>query len=269
MRARQVGRYYARRLKFRLGLNLPIIESRTFSRGFCNVCGHEADFYVTQTTNYRESLHCNYCRSTARNRMLASGALEVIGNPSCRCIADLAKAAIGPQILDTDCYSPIFHYLRQAKFYSSTVYLPEREFGTEVYSKVINVNLEDMPFQDESFDIIMTSDVMEHVRRDYLAHAEIHRCLKRFGYYIFTVPFVPQWEKNQIRVNSSGAEDIPLMEKEYHGDPVSGKGILVYRIYGYELIQELKQMGFDVTFEDQPDVYGGMPTKDLFICRKL
>jgi SAM-dependent methyltransferase len=201
--------------------------------------------------------------------MLASGILEVVGDPSCHCVADLAMAAVGPEILDTDCYSPIFQHLIKANFYSSTVYLPEREYGTEVYSKVTNVNLEHMPFEDESFDIILTSDVMEHVRRDHLAHTEIHRCLKRLGYYIFTVPFVPQWERNQIRVDSSGTEDIPLMENEYHGDPVSGKGILVYRIYGNELIEQLRNLGFEVKFESQPDVHGGMLTKDLFICRKL
>ena len=120
-------------------------------------------------------------------------------------------------------------------------------------------------FEDESFDVVITSDVMEHVRRDHLAHAEIHRCLKRFGHYIFTVPFVPQWEKNQIRDDSSGTQDVALMENEYHGDPVSGKGILVYRIYGNELIEQLKDLGFEVKFDGQPNNHGGMPTKDLFI----
>ena len=268
MKAAQAGRYHARRLKFRTGLSRPRTDLKIHSLGFCNVCGQNAEFYVTHSTNYRESLFCRYCRSTARTRMLASGILQVVGDSSCRCIADLAMAVGGPQVLDTDCYSPIFQYLSKANFYSSTVYLPERDFGTEVYSNVMNVNLEHMPFEDESFDVVITSDVMEHVRRDHLAHAEIHRCLKRFGHYIFTVPFVPQWEKNQIRVDSSGTQDVALMENEYHGDPVSGKGILVYRIYGNELIEQLKDLGFEVKFDGQPDNHGGMPTKDLFICRK-
>jgi len=268
MRAAQAGRYHTRRLKFRMGLSLPRTDLKIHSRGFCNVCGENAEFYVTRSMNYRESLYCNNCRSTARTRMLASGILQVVGDSSSRCIADLSAAPAGPQILDTDCYSPIFQYLSKANFYSSTVYLPKREFGTEVFSKVINVNLEHMPFEDERFDIVITSDVMEHVRRDHLAHAEIHRCLKRFGHYIFTVPFVPQWEKNQMRVDSTGTEDVALMKNEYHGDPVSGKGILVYRIYGNELIDQLSDLGFEVKFYNGPDELGGMPTKDLFICRK-
>jgi SAM-dependent methyltransferase len=268
MRAAQAGRYHTRRLKFRTGLSLPRTDLKIHSHGFCNVCGQNAEFYATHSTNYRESLYCSYCRSTARSRMLASGILQVVEAPSSRCIAELAKVKVGPQILDTDCYSPIFQYLRNAKFYSSSVYLPELDFGAEVYSKVTNVNLEEMPFQDESFDIIVTSDVMEHVRRDHLAHAEIRRCLKPSGYYIFTVPFVPQWEKNQIRVDSTGSEDVALMDNEYHGDPVSGKGILVYRIYGNELIEHMKELGFEVEFDSQPDDHGGMPTKDVFICRK-
>jgi hypothetical protein len=59
------------------------------------------------------------------------------------------------------------------------------------------------------------------------------------------------------------------MENEYHGDPITGKGILVYRIYGNELIEQLAKLGFEVQVDNQPDVGRGMPTKDLFICRKL
>jgi SAM-dependent methyltransferase len=200
--------------------------------------------------------------------MLASGILEVTADWSCRCIADLAKATAGPRIFDTDCYGPIFQYLSKAEFYSSSVYLPEQRFGVNVYSKVVNVNLEEMPFDDESFDIIVTSDVMEHVRCDQLAHFEIHRCLKPSGHYVFTVPFVPRWEKTQIRVDATGPKDVALMDNEYHGDPVTGRGILVYRIYGKELIKQLEQLGFEVKFDNQPDDRGGMPTKDVFICRK-
>jgi SAM-dependent methyltransferase len=147
--------------------------------------------------------------------------------------------------------------------------MPQKRFGKTVFDKVINVDLQNMPFKDESLDVILTSDVMEHVRRDDLAHSEIHRCLKPSGYYVFTVPFVSSWPKNQIRINSLGAEDVYLMEREYHGDPVTGNGILVYRIYGNELIEQLTKIGFEVLFDNEPDTQRGMPTKDLFICRKL
>ena len=83
------------------------------------------------------------------------------------------------------------------------------------------------------------------------------------------MPFVPSWTKNQIRVHSLGAEDVYLMEKEYHDDPVTGNDVLVYRIYGNELTEQLAKTGFEVQFDNEPDTGKGMPNKDLFICRKL
>lgn len=59
------------------------------------------------------------------------------------------------------------------------------------------------------------------------------------------------------------------MEKEYHGDPITKNGILVYRIYGNELIEQLAKTGFEVQFYNESHLGKGMPTKDLFICRKL
>jgi SAM-dependent methyltransferase len=200
--------------------------------------------------------------------MLASGLLQIITHARYKSIAELGAAPNGPRILDTDCYSPIFQLLRNAHFYSASVYLPEKPFGTTIYPKVINADLEQMPFPDRSFDVILTSDVMEHVRRDDLAHAEIYRCLKPSGYYVFTVPFVPSWKKNEVRVKTRGDQDIYLMEKQYHGDPVTGRGILVYRIYGNELIEQLRNLGFEVRLDNRADENAGMPTKDLFICRK-
>lgn len=125
-----------------------------------------------------------------------------------------------------------------------------------------------MPFPDNVYDMILTSDVMEHVRRDVEAHREIHRCLKPGGYYVFTAPYVPAWKDTQIRVDSSGPQDVFLMEKQYHGDPLSSEGILVYRIYGQELCRQLGALGFEVAFDNAPDPVHGILFKDLFVCKK-
>jgi SAM-dependent methyltransferase len=175
----------------------------------------------------------------------------------------------GPLILDTDCFSPMFKFLKTAEFYTSSMYTPERPFGELIKPKIVNVDLQAMPFPDNSYDIVLTSDVMEHVRRDDAAYREIYRCLKPGGHYVFTVPYVPGWPANQIRVDGSGAEDVYLMEKQYHGDLMNNNGILVYRIYGRELIVQLRRLGFDVRFFDTPEPQLGILTKDLFVCKKL
>lgn len=45
-----------------------------------------------------------------------------------------------------------------------------------------------LPYSDETFDIVVSFDVMEHVEHDQKMINEIHRVLKNNGTYIFTVP---------------------------------------------------------------------------------
>jgi GT2 family glycosyltransferase len=246
---------------------VPQIPSTYY--GTCNICGQRAQFKTFGSDNLRESLLCEVCGASCRNRSLAWGLLNLVGNGTVRSISDLALMKSGPRIFDTDCFSPVFTFLSKADFYMSSMYVPDRPFGELIKPKILNVDLQSMTFSNASYDVIITSDVMEHVRRDEAAHREIYRCLRTGGYYIFTVPYVPAWQSNQVRVDSSGAEDVYVMEKQYHGDPMNSNGVLVYRIYGQELIAQLKCIGFDVTFLDSPEPRIGVLTKDVFVCKKL
>jgi GT2 family glycosyltransferase/SAM-dependent methyltransferase/glycosyltransferase involved in cell wall biosynthesis len=234
--------------------------------GTCNICGARTRFKTFGSDNLRESLFCEGCGSSCRNRALAAALLSAVGDV--QTVVELAALKVGPRIFDTDSTSAIFELLKSAEFYSSSMYRPERPFGQLIKPKIVNVDLQAMPFPSSSYDVVLTSDVMEHVRRDDAAHREIYRCLKPGGHYLFTVPYQPQWGANQIRVDGSGAEDVYLMEKQYHGDPMNGR-ILVYRIYGRELLAQLRRIGFDVRFVNTPEPQLGILTKDVFVCTKL
>ena len=43
-------------------------------------------------------------------------------------------------------------------------------------------------FKSETFDLVVTQDVMEHVFRPDLVYQEIHRKLRQGGFYIHTAP---------------------------------------------------------------------------------
>jgi SAM-dependent methyltransferase len=135
-----------------------------------------------------------------------------------------------------------------------------------------NQNLEKLTFADNSFDIVITSDVMEHVRLDDRAHREIRRVLKSGGVYLFTVPHFRHLRETQRRVDvvdpSDPSKDVFLMEKEYHGDANAADGsALCYRAYGTELDDTLRALGFDVEYckEDFPQI--GIMNTELFYCR--
>ncbi|MDH4186066.1 MAG: glycosyltransferase, partial [Nitrospira sp.] len=97
--------------------------------GECNVCGRMARFRTMGSENMRETLLCEFCGASCRNRSIAAGLLSVAQAGGARSLAELAQAAEGPMILDTDGQSALFKTLRAARFYSSSIYLPNRPAG--------------------------------------------------------------------------------------------------------------------------------------------
>ena len=58
----------------------------------------------------------------------------------------------------------------------------------ELKIEVVNASLTDLPFEDDSFDLVCAFDVIEHIEDDALAVKEIYRVLKKQGLVYLTVP---------------------------------------------------------------------------------
>jgi O-antigen biosynthesis protein len=151
---------------------------------------------------------------------------------------------------------------------------PKRKLREVISQGVTNQNLECLTLPDASLDILITSDVMEHVRLDDRAHREIYRVLKPGGIYLFTVTHNRSWEKNLTRVQvtdpNDSSKDVCLLEPEYHGDASTddGGGILVYRAYGKELEVFLTSLGFEVRYECEDIPSSGVLNTELYYLRK-
>ncbi len=78
--------------------------------------------------------------------------------------------------------------LRKTRF--SLTQMKKHLKGGEVSYIVHSGDALNLPFKDESFDRIICSEVMEHVRDDELACRELSRVLKRSGRIAITVPTV-------------------------------------------------------------------------------
>jgi SAM-dependent methyltransferase len=153
-------------------------------------------------------------------------------------------------------------------------YRPDKMLGEVFSDGSVNENLECLTFPDESLHIVITSDVMEHVRLDKKAHREIHRVLKPGGIYVFTVPNVRAWPKTceRVRINDpeDPAKDTHLLEPEYHGDANSPEGekVLAYRTYGRDLETFLSEIGFSVSYFDDNDHVSCVLNTELYYCVK-
>jgi SAM-dependent methyltransferase len=92
-------------------------------------------------------------------------------------------------------------------------------------------DLESLSFGDESFDLVITQDVMEHVLNPSLAFAEIGRTLKTDGAHIFTVPLVNKVRPSQARAKrGEDRSTVYLCSPEYHANPIDPNGSLVCMI---------------------------------------
>jgi SAM-dependent methyltransferase len=152
-----------------------------------------------------------------------------------------------------------------------SLYKPSLPWGAELGRGVTNQSLEALTFPDASFDLVITSDVMEHVRLAERAHREIRRVLRPGGLYLFTVPHDRTREETlrRVRIVDPGdpSRDEHLLEPEYHGDANSPENLaLAYRLYGRDLDDELRGLGFDVEYSREDDPLHGIVGSELFWC---
>ena len=261
-----------------------IPTAQKYFSGRCNICGCETAFQYSENESYRESLFCLYCKTISRYRSIARGLLRAVKdltsieassisklpstNETCLRIYDAQRAFYGLRST-----YPIPDLIAKCKWVTveTSNYNSEKPLGTKLGQHQSNQNLEKLTYPDSSFDIVITSDVMEHVRVDDDAHREIRRILKPGGVYIFTVPSNRDYE-TQTRVRLvdplDASKDEFLVEKEFHEDSnVAGGKALTYRIYGKDLDQKLNDLGFSVEYEYQniPDL--GILETELFYCQ--
>ncbi|MGM5470797.1 class I SAM-dependent methyltransferase [Flavobacteriaceae bacterium LMO-SS05] len=124
---------------------------------------------------------------------------------------------------------------KKAKYYTETQYFSDQPLGSYVKG-VRNEDLEQQTFEDESFDLVVTSDVMEHIYEPDKAFKEIYRTLKPGGAHIFSVPIINK-HKTTERWAKKGADGEPvfLFEPEWHGNPIDKKGSPVTFHWGYDI----------------------------------
>lgn len=254
--------------------------------GDCPVCG-EATVFVGDLSIARESMVCAVCLTTSRYRSLALGILRTIESltgvnaPS---LAALAGQRLPRRIRVFDTQLP-FYGARDAYPLPDLLaacpdiemqvsrFRPHDPLGAPVDVRPFasNQDLEHLTFADGAFDLVITSDVMEHVRRDDLAHAQIRRVLAPGGVYLFTVPHTRGQRDTIHRVKlhdpADPSRDEYVLPKEYHGDANQRRhASLSYRVYGTELDETLQRLGFAVDYSRQDHARAGILNTELFFC---
>jgi SAM-dependent methyltransferase len=174
-------------------------------------------------------------------RALANTLLKLIGISKTRELLQLLKINKNFSIYETANYS-IFraHDFRTFSNYVVSEYYNDSPPGS-IINGTRNENLEKLSFHENSFDVIISSDVLEHVSDIDKALSEIKRVLKPGGYHIFTIPVDYKMDKTTERAIVINGLITNLLEPVMHGDTVRNNGILAFRDFGKDVINYLSR----------------------------
>jgi hypothetical protein len=129
--------------------------------------------------------------------------------------------------------------------YQGSEYLPDPQDPRR--QQVHHEDLCALSFDDASFDVVICNEILEHVYDLPAALRSICRVLVPGGILLGTVPFAYGQKESTVKALHHGHGQTPelLDDPEYHGDPVQPKqGSLVYRIPGWDLLDQLREAGF-------------------------
>ena len=198
--------------------------------GFCPVCDHETRFR-SWSEWLRDGFICVRCHSVPRERAFYT-VLEKV-RPDWRDLrVHESSPSVGGSKLSRECAS-----------YAATQFDPSLPLG-EQGAEWRNEDLSRQTFADESFDIVVTQDVFEHLLEPDRAIAEIARTLKPGGIHIATVPLVAQWRPSRRRAGRvDGGEIEHHHAAEYHQNPIDAEGSLVTMDWGYDIADFFDQHG--------------------------
>lgn len=204
--------------------------------GHCPICDRDVTF-VANGPYFRNTLRCGVCRSAPRNRAL----MQVLSRHAPR----WRELAIHEGSPGWDSFSK--RLMGECARYTASQFDAAVPFGSTVEATSLpcgryrSENLESQTFADESFDLVITQDVFEHVYRPDLAIREIARTLKPGGATLMTVPLTRRSQPSRRRASLEGSVVTHHLPPEHHGNPIGTDGSLVTIDWGYDIVAYLQK----------------------------
>ncbi len=137
----------------------------------------------------------------------------------------------------------VLHFAPEQAFYKLFRNQKNLDYTTtDLFSPLADVKADicNLPFQDNSYDIILCNHVLEHIPNDTKAMQELYRVLKPGGMGIFQIP-------QELSRPVTFSDDSIVDQKERA--KIFGQYDHV-RIYGRDYFDKLRSIGFKVIEED-------------------
>lgn len=156
----------------------------------------------------RESSFCPDCGNSHRTRFLAQAILNQVPLEKNNLI-DWVRAAnkINLKVAEINGCGQLHLILEELRNLSYSEYVPQDHLKTRIKNflkDIPNLDVTQLPYQDNQFDLVLHSDVLEHVGDYQKAIIECRRIVKPKGICVFTVPVIMgRLTKNRQKLSPS------------------------------------------------------------------
>jgi len=219
--------------------------------GYCEVCEKVTKFKLRKKKsilakiktgektgkNLRDSLACEFCLINTRNRFTLG------------LVKDLAKNS--DSVLNVFMYEQVTRPFKIAQNIHNIILAGSEFLGYDKKPGQIinNIRHEDamnLSFENNSFDVIVSNDIYEHIPNIERTLSEAYRILKNSGKLLISIPFHIKSMKTTKRATIVDEKIEHQFPPIYHGNPVAKKeGSLVFYDYGWDFLDLIKTAGFD------------------------
>ena len=187
--------------------------------------------------NWRERLVCQECKMNNRQRLIAKLVQQHLSKVNC------SRIYLMEQV------TPIFKWVTKTLFSDLEIigseYLGFEYKGGEVVDDIRHEDVMALSFDDASIDLVVSNDVLEHVPNTYSALRECARVLSASGVLLATIPFHISKNKSVNRAEIKNDEVNYLLPAQYHGNPLSADGSLVFHDFGWDFMDMFAEAGFN------------------------
>ena len=149
---------------------------------------------LAEAFNRKESMFCGNCGCSLRIRRLAAVLIKTFSEMRGRSYDSFIellkdKDFLQLKIAEINACGALHSYLKIHPNLYYSKWLDDIKPG-EVHDGIRCEDLQRLSYPDGFFDIILTSETLEHIPDPDKAWREIYRTLKVGGYHIFTIPAV-------------------------------------------------------------------------------
>lgn len=206
----------------------------------------------------RESSFCPQCENSARTRGLASAILSAYPLGDVKNLEEWVLEANkkGLRVAEINSCGKLHFTLSFLDHLSYSEYVSKNNWKTRIkhwLKKISNQDFSRLGYFDSSFDLVLHSEVIEHVNDPDLALSECRRVLKKDGVCLFTVPLIlSRFTKRKATIVDGQVQNLDT--PSFHGSGENDN--LVFWEFGHDAIP---QWHTKIAFSD--------PAKELYVLQ--